>query len=113
MRTAILPARTPSPDPNRTTQREDETKLTERHSPTNGSPEIPDHDAAEAVVTEPPKSLGPPIVVLVQQTSDNPAGAPDHLTSSVSYSLLFPNAFHPSRKHYNTSEVRKMRKQLQ
>jgi hypothetical protein len=27
-------------------------------------------------VTEPPKSLGPPTVVLVQRTSDNPAGAP-------------------------------------
>jgi hypothetical protein len=25
-------------------------------------------------VTEPPKSLGPPTVVLVQRTSDNPAG---------------------------------------
>jgi hypothetical protein len=35
-------------------------------------------------VTEPPKSLGPPKVVLVHRTSDNPAGAPDHLTSSVS-----------------------------
>ena len=35
-------------------------------------------------VTEPPKSLGPPTVVLVQRTSDNLAGAPDHLTSSVS-----------------------------
>ena len=34
--------------------------------------------------TEPSKSLGPPIVVYVQRTSDNPAGAPDHLTSSVS-----------------------------
>jgi hypothetical protein len=32
-------------------------------------------------VTEPPKSLGPRTVVLVQRTSDNPAGAPDHLTS--------------------------------
>jgi hypothetical protein len=27
-------------------------------------------------VTEPPKSLGPPTVVLVQRTSDNPAGVP-------------------------------------
>jgi hypothetical protein len=36
------------------------------------------------VVTEPPKSLGPPTIVLVQWTSDNPIGAPDHLTSSVS-----------------------------
>jgi hypothetical protein len=50
MRTAILPARTPSPDPNRATQREDETELAEGHSPTNGSPEIHDHNAAEAVL---------------------------------------------------------------
>jgi hypothetical protein len=39
-------------------------------------------------VTEPPKSLGPPTVVLVQRTSDNLAGAPDHLTSSVSEFLI-------------------------
>jgi hypothetical protein len=30
-------------------------------------------------VTEPPKSLGPPTVVFVQQTSDNPAGVPESL----------------------------------
>jgi hypothetical protein len=30
-------------------------------------------------VTEPPKSLGPPTVVLVQRTSDNPAGTPESL----------------------------------
>jgi hypothetical protein len=30
-------------------------------------------------VKEPPKSLGPPIVFLVQRTSDNPAGAPKSL----------------------------------
>ena len=30
-------------------------------------------------VTEPPKSLGPPTVVLVQQTLDNPAGVPESL----------------------------------
>jgi hypothetical protein len=30
-------------------------------------------------VTEPPKSLGPPTVVLVQQTSDNPVGVPELL----------------------------------
>jgi hypothetical protein len=61
------------------------------------------------VVTEPPKSLGPPTVVLVQRTSDNPEDAPDHLTSSVSEFLTFPRAFHPSRRHYNTSEIRKCR----
>jgi hypothetical protein len=30
-------------------------------------------------VMEPPKSLGPPTVVLVKRTSDNPAGAPKSL----------------------------------
>jgi hypothetical protein len=30
-------------------------------------------------VIEPSKSLGPPTVVLVQRTSDNPAGAPESL----------------------------------
>jgi hypothetical protein len=58
-------------------------------------------------VTEPPKSLGPPTVVLVQWTSDNPVGAPDHLTRSVSEFLTFPKSVSPSRRHYNTSEVRK------
>jgi hypothetical protein len=43
-------------------------------------------------VTKPPKSLGPPIVVLVLRTSDNLAGAPDHLTSSVSEFLTFPKS---------------------
>jgi hypothetical protein len=60
-----------------------------------------------ACVTEPPKSLGPPAVVLVQRTSDNPAGAPDHLTSSVSEFLTFSRAFYPSHRHYNSSEMRK------
>jgi phage baseplate assembly protein W len=58
-------------------------------------------------VTEPPKSLGLPTVVLVQRTSNNPVGAPDHLTSSVSEFLTFPRAFYPSRRHYNSSEIRK------
>ena len=44
-------------------------------------------------VTEPPKSLGPPTVVLVQWTSDNPAGAPDHLISSVSKFLTSQERF--------------------
>jgi hypothetical protein len=46
-------------------------------------------------VTKPPKSLGPPTVVLVQRTSDNLAGAPDHLTSSVSEFLTFPKSISP------------------
>jgi hypothetical protein len=40
-------------------------------------------------VTEPPKSLGPPTVVLVPRTSDNLVGAPDHLISS-SFGFLGP-----------------------
>jgi hypothetical protein len=63
--------------------------------------------ASIPVVIEPPKSLGPPTVVLVPRTSDNLAGAPDHLISSVSEFLTFPRAFYPSHRHYNTSEVRK------
>jgi hypothetical protein len=58
-------------------------------------------------MTEPPKSLGPPTVVLVQRTSDNLADAPDHSTSSVSEFLTFLRAFYPSRRHYNSSEMRK------
>jgi hypothetical protein len=42
-----------------------------------------------------------------QQTSDNPKGASDHLTSSVSEFLAFPRAFHQSRRHYNSSKIRK------
>jgi hypothetical protein len=47
------------------------------------------------IVTEPPKSLGPPIVVLVQRTSNNPEDAPDHLTSSVSNFFTFPKSVSP------------------
>jgi hypothetical protein len=46
-------------------------------------------------VTEPPKSLGTPTVVLVQRTSDNPAGAPGHLTSSVFEFHTFPKSVSP------------------
>jgi hypothetical protein len=46
-------------------------------------------------VTEPPKSLGSPIVVLVQRTSDNPVAAHNHLTSSVSVSFTFPKSVSP------------------
>jgi hypothetical protein len=46
-------------------------------------------------VTEPPKSLGPPTVVLVQRTSDNPVDALDHLIGSVSEFLTFPKSVSP------------------
>jgi hypothetical protein len=64
-------------------------------------------------VIEPPKSLGPPTVVLVQQTSDNPAGAPDHLTSSVSEFLTFPKSVSPVTQTLQYIGGTKMRKQLQ
>ena len=64
-------------------------------------------------VTEPPKSLGPPIVVLVQRTSDNPAGAPDHLTSSVSEFLTFPKSVSPVTQTLQFIGDTKVRKQLQ
>jgi hypothetical protein len=47
-------------------------------------------------VTEPPKSLGPPTVVLVHRTSDNPAGAPDHLTSLIYVFFTLPKSASPN-----------------
>ena len=63
-------------------------------------------------VTEPPKSLGPPIVVLVQRTSDNPAGAPDHLTSSVSMFLTLPKSVSPVTQTLQYIGGAKMQEQL-
>jgi hypothetical protein len=58
-------------------------------------------------VTEPPKVLGPPTVVLVLRTLDNPVDAHNHSTSSVTVSSSFhPRALHPSRRYYITSEER-------
>jgi hypothetical protein len=54
-----------------------------------------DREVATAAVTEPPKSLGPPIAVLVQRISDNPVDAPDHLISLVSILFSFPNSISP------------------
>jgi hypothetical protein len=63
-------------------------------------------------VTEPPKSLGPPTVVLVQRTSDNPAGAPGHLTSSVSVFFTLPKSVLPVTQILQNIEGTRMRKQL-
>jgi hypothetical protein len=46
-------------------------------------------------VTEPSKSLGPPTAVLIHRTSNNPTGAPDHLTSSVSVFFTLPKSVSP------------------
>jgi hypothetical protein len=65
-------------------------------------------------VMEPPKLLGPPTVVLVQRTLDNPVDVHNHLTSSVYVSLFpRPRAFHPSRRYYNTPEERISGSELQ
>jgi hypothetical protein len=64
-------------------------------------------------VTEPPKSLGPPTDVLVQRTSDNPAGAPDHLTSSVSVFFTLPKSVSPITQILQHIRGTSMRKQLQ
>jgi hypothetical protein len=64
-------------------------------------------------VIQPPKSLGPPTVVLVQWTSDNPAGAPDHMTSLVSEFLTFPKSISPVTQTLQYIGDTKVRKQLQ
>jgi hypothetical protein len=46
-------------------------------------------------VTEPPKSLGPPTVVLVQRTSDNPVGAPESLDKFGILFFTFPKSVLP------------------
>jgi hypothetical protein len=65
------------------------------------------------VVIEPSKSLGPPTVVLVQRTSDNPTDAPDHLTSLVSEFLTLPKSVSPVTQTLQYIGGTKMRKQLQ
>jgi hypothetical protein len=58
-------------------------------------------------VMEHPKVLGPPTVVRVLRTLDNPVDAHNHLTSSVTVSSSFrPRALDPSRRYYITSEER-------
>jgi hypothetical protein len=64
-------------------------------------------------VTEPSKSLGPPTVVLVHGTSDNPVDAPDHLTSSVSAFFAFPKSVSPVSQILQHIGGTNERKQLQ
>jgi hypothetical protein len=63
-------------------------------------------------VTEPPKSLGPPTVVFVQRTSDNPVDAPDHLISLVSEFLAFPKSVSPVTQILQHIRGTNMQKQL-
>jgi hypothetical protein len=66
-----------------------------------------------AAVMEPPKSLGPPTVVLVQRTSDNPVDVPYHSTSSVSISFTFPKSVLPVTQILQYIRGTNKRKQLQ
>jgi hypothetical protein len=69
--------------------------------------------ASIPALIEPPKSLGLPIVVLVQRTLDNPVDAPDHLTSSVSKFLIFPKSVSPVTQILQHIGGTNLRKQLQ
>jgi hypothetical protein len=71
-----------------------------------GFPPIP-------AVTEPPKLLGPPTVVLVQRTLDNPVDVPNHSTSPVSVSFTFPKSVSPITQILQHIEGMNKRKQLQ
>jgi hypothetical protein len=64
-------------------------------------------------VTKPPNSLGPHTFVLVHRTSDNPAGAPDHLTSLVSEFFTLPKTVSPVTQILQHIGGMSMRKQLQ
>jgi hypothetical protein len=66
-----------------------------------------------STVTEPPKSLGPPTVVLIQRTLGNPVGASNHLTSSVSIFFTFPKSVSPVTQILQHTGGTNMRKQLQ
>jgi hypothetical protein len=69
--------------------------------------------ASILAVTEPPKSLGPPTIVLVQWTLDNPVDAPVHLTSSVSVFFTFPKSVSPATQILQHIGGTNKRKQLQ
>jgi hypothetical protein len=69
--------------------------------------------ASIPAVTEPPKSLGPPTVVLVHRTSDNPIDASDHLTSLVSEFFTFPKSASPVTQILQHIGGMNKRKQLQ
>jgi hypothetical protein len=56
-------------------------------------------------VTEPPKLLGPPTVVLVQRTSDNPVDAPELLEKfGICFSYLSQERF---TRHADITEHRR------
>jgi hypothetical protein len=65
-----------------------------------------------ATVTEPPKSLGPPTIVLFQRTSYNPVGAPESLDKfGICFSYLSQERF-TRHEDIISIGVTRMRKQL-
>jgi hypothetical protein len=60
---------------------------------------------------EPPKLLGPPTVVLVQRTSDNPVDAPE-LLEKFGIFLTFPKSVSPVTQTLQNIEDTEMRKRL-
>jgi hypothetical protein len=62
-------------------------------------------------VTEPPKLLGPPTVVLVQRTSDNPVDAPE-LLEKFGIFLTFPKSVSPVTQTLQNIGDTEMRKRL-
>jgi hypothetical protein len=76
------------------------------------APDCPVPQEDKAPETEPPKSLGPPTVVLVHRTLDNHAGAPDHLTSSISVFFTFPKSVSAVTQILQHIRGTSMRKQI-
>jgi hypothetical protein len=65
-------------------------------------------------MTEPPKSLGPPIVVRVQRTSDKPAGALESLDKfGICFHFFSQERFTHHADITKHQRYQKMRKQLQ
>jgi hypothetical protein len=85
--------------------------LTILTSPSLGAPLLLYVAASHSTVTEPPKSLGPPTVVLVQRTSDNPVGAPESLDKfGICFSYLSQEHF---TRHADITSIRVTRRQKQ
>jgi hypothetical protein len=63
-------------------------------------------------VTEPAKSVGPHIVVLVERTLDNPVDAHNHLTISVSIPFSLPKSVSPVTQILQHIEGTNKRKQI-
>jgi hypothetical protein len=59
----------------------------------SSAPSCPTLPTRMSSMTEPPKKLGPPTVVLVLRTSDNPGGAPELLDKFGIISLPFQERF--------------------